>query len=438
MLPPADREVAARARCPPCRRSRDAPAGTRLVWAAAASGDYPVFVGRGLIAAASSIPLDGRRFVVTDENVARHHAGRGRRADRRSWPGEEQKTIHARRAGAARARAEAGAERDDLVVAVGGGVVGDLGRLLRRRLPARHAPRAGAHDARGPGRLGVRRQDRRRPARGQELRGRLPPAVGGARATRPRSRRCRRRSWRPATRGGQDRADRGRGAVGARPRRAASRTTRSCSAACARSSRWSPRTSATAGGARCSTSATRSAHAIEAATGYARYRHGEAVGDRPAGRAAAVRPRRAARRGGRACSPRAGCRSRSTGAASDEVVALVERDKKRAGGRVPFVLVEAPGEVTHGHEVDAGDLRAAVEEVRARMKRPRRGDPRREPRRARSGATRRTTAGSRSTELEVQVKGFADELGLEPCVLADQPRGRVLRGAAPRADRPTG
>ena len=53
------------------------------------------------------------------------------------------------------------------------------------------------------------------------------------------------------------------------------------------------------------------------------------------------------------------------GASVDDVVALVERDKKRAGGRVPFVLVEAPGEVTPGHEVDADELRAAVEEVRA-------------------------------------------------------------------------
>ena len=49
-------------------------------------------------------------------------------------------------------------------------------------------------------------------------------------------------------------------------------------------------------------------HAIEAATGYERYRHGEAVGHRAAGRAAPVRPRRAARRGGRAARARAGCR----------------------------------------------------------------------------------------------------------------------------------
>ena len=47
----------------------------------------------------------------------------------------------------------------------------------------------------------------------------------------------------------------------------------------------------------------------------------------------------------------------------DEVLALVERDKKRSGGRVPFVLVQAPGEVTPGHDVDPAALRAAVEEL---------------------------------------------------------------------------
>jgi 3-dehydroquinate synthetase len=54
-----------------------------------------------------------------------------------------------------------------------------------------------------------------------------------------------------------------------------------------------------------------------------------------------------------------------TGAPVDDVLELVERDKKRSGGRVPFVLVEAPGAVSPGHEVDPGELRAAVEEVHA-------------------------------------------------------------------------
>jgi shikimate kinase/3-dehydroquinate synthase len=41
----------------------------------------------------------------------------------------------------------------------------------------------------------------------------------------------------------------------------------------------------------------------------------------------------------------------------------VQRDKKRRGGRVPFVLVDAPGEVDPGHDVDEDALRRAVVEV---------------------------------------------------------------------------
>ncbi|MET0810285.1 MAG: 3-dehydroquinate synthase, partial [Thermoleophilaceae bacterium] len=52
-----------------------------------------------------------------------------------------------------------------------------------------------------------------------------------------------------------------------------------------------------------------------------------------------------------------------SGAGVDEVLALVDRDKKREGGRVPFVLVEAPGEVTPGHVVSSEALRGAIEEV---------------------------------------------------------------------------
>jgi 3-dehydroquinate synthetase len=45
------------------------------------------------------------------------------------------------------------------------------------------------------------------------------------------------------------------------------------------------------------------------------------------------------------------------------LAALVQRDKKRLSERVPFVLVEAPGEVTPGHEVSDDALRAAIEEL---------------------------------------------------------------------------
>jgi 3-dehydroquinate synthetase len=54
---------------------------------------------------------------------------------------------------------------------------------------------------------------------------------------------------------------------------------------------------------------------------------------------------------------------RFEGAAVEDVLEYVARDKKGAGGRVPLVLVEAPGEVTPGHDVGADELRAAIEEV---------------------------------------------------------------------------
>jgi shikimate kinase / 3-dehydroquinate synthase len=105
-------------------------------------------------------------------------------------------------------------------------------------------------------------------------------------------------------------------------------------------------------------------HAIESATGYTRYRHGEAVA---IGLLVALRlsGREALRTEVAELLAARGLPATFTGASVDDVVELVARDKKRAGGRVPFVLVEVPGEVSPGHEVAADDLRAAVEEVHA-------------------------------------------------------------------------
>jgi shikimate kinase/3-dehydroquinate synthase len=50
----------------------------------------------------------------------------------------------------------------------------------------------------------------------------------------------------------------------------------------------------------------------------------------------------------------------------ETVLAAVQRDKKRRGGRVGFVLVESPGDVRPGRPVPEGELRAAVAELRAR------------------------------------------------------------------------
>jgi shikimate kinase / 3-dehydroquinate synthase len=105
-------------------------------------------------------------------------------------------------------------------------------------------------------------------------------------------------------------------------------------------------------------------HAIEAATGYGRYRHGEAVG---IGLLAALRlsGRDALRDEVAGLLGAAGLPTGFAGAGVDDVLDALARDKKRAGGRVPLVLVESPGEVRPGHDVPEGALRAAIEEVHA-------------------------------------------------------------------------
>ena len=105
-------------------------------------------------------------------------------------------------------------------------------------------------------------------------------------------------------------------------------------------------------------------HAIEGATGYSRYRHGEAVG---VGLLAALRlsGREALRAEVAELLAARGLPIAFDGATPDEVVAFVDRDKKRSRGRVGFVLVQSPGDVTPGHSVAPADLQAAVEEVHA-------------------------------------------------------------------------
>jgi 3-dehydroquinate synthetase len=104
-------------------------------------------------------------------------------------------------------------------------------------------------------------------------------------------------------------------------------------------------------------------HAIETVTAYARYRHGEAVG---LGLLAALtlsqqpdlREEVATLLAGHGLPTRL---DPSVDRAA--VAAAVQRDKKRRGGRVGFVLVEEPGRTRAGCPVADGDLRAAIEEL---------------------------------------------------------------------------
>ena len=105
-------------------------------------------------------------------------------------------------------------------------------------------------------------------------------------------------------------------------------------------------------------------HAIETVTGYRRYRHGEAVGlgllaALELSEQAELRAEVAALLAARGLPTQL---DRSVDA--EAVVAATARDKKRRGGRVGFVLVEAPGDVRPGRPVADGELRRAVTELR--------------------------------------------------------------------------
>ena len=90
------------------------------------------------------------------------------------------------------------------------------------------------------------------------------------------------------------------------------------------------------------------AHAIETVTGYATYRHGEAVA---LGLLAALRLSGTERCATRwpSCCAAAGLPTTLDDVDPDAVVMATARDKKRVGeGPVPFVLLAAPGESAPG------------------------------------------------------------------------------------------
>ncbi len=101
----------------------------KLIWATTPSGDYPVYVGQGIATEHRFWPrtVGGRRVVVSDYNAGRHYGElfEPALASIRIMPGEQSKTVaHAEIIWTEMVRA--GVTRTDVAVAVGGGVIGDI------------------------------------------------------------------------------------------------------------------------------------------------------------------------------------------------------------------------------------------------------------------------------------------------------------------------
>jgi shikimate kinase/3-dehydroquinate synthase len=364
VLPPAGRDVARRSlgALVALREARaDGLDGLRMVWAQAGSGDYPVFVGRGLIRHGFFHPDGARRFAVTDANVARHHRLVAEHTVAVAV-GEESKVL-ASAESVLRRLAQAGAERGDVLVAVGGGVVGDLTGFcagvyqrgmryvqvpttLVAQVDAAYGGKTGVDLPEGKNYVGVYHQpsavlcdpDALATLPAEEL------AAGYAEVVKT-----------ALIAGGPLWARVRHGeAVDEEITLGCIRTKLAVVAADERD----------AGRRQVLNLGHTVGHAIESATGYRRYRHGEAVG---LGLLAALRlsDRDALRCEVADLLGAQGLPLTFHGAEVDEVVAFCDRDKKRAGGRVGFVLVHAPGEVTPGHVVPPADLHAAVAELHA-------------------------------------------------------------------------
>jgi 3-dehydroquinate synthetase/shikimate kinase len=147
VLPEGDPNMVARA-LPSIQALAELPPGTKLLWAASASGEYPVFVGDGLLDAlreAAWWPLEGRRFCISDTSVAPLYADRIEplAARIKVEPGEGSKSIETME-WVLEQLADEGMTREDHVVALGGGVVGDLAgfcaHIYQRGVPVVHAP----------------------------------------------------------------------------------------------------------------------------------------------------------------------------------------------------------------------------------------------------------------------------------------------------------
>jgi shikimate kinase / 3-dehydroquinate synthase len=355
---------------PALRALAAAPAGTRLLWASAASGEYPVLLGSGLLGAGAPQEVwrlgargeSSRTFCVSDATVAALYSPPllCPCAPLAIPPGESSKSlVSAERIW--RELAHAGMTRADRLVALGGGVVGDLAGFCaatyQRGVPVVQAPTTlvAQVDSAYGGKTGVDLPEAKnyvgayhQPAAvivDPDALRTLPAAELNA-------------GWvevlKTALIAGGELWERVAvdGPVDER-----------MILACARLKLAVVAEDERDGGARQVLNLGHTVgHAIETVTGYARYRHGEAVG---LGLLAALRLSGQDELRGQVQRLLVAHQLPVSFREADveDLMAAVLHDKKRLGDEVPFVLVEAPGDVRVGCEVDRGELRTAVSEL---------------------------------------------------------------------------
>jgi shikimate kinase/3-dehydroquinate synthase len=342
------------------------PPGVKLLWATSAGGDYPVYVGTGLLGEPAFWPrtVAGRRFLVTDYNAGRLYADRLEPLDGRVtiMPGEQSKTIaHAEIVWTELARG--GMTRADVVVALGGGVVGDLAGFcaatyqrgvrvvqipttLVAQVDSALGGKTGVDLAEAKNYVGAYHQPQAVIADTDAL-STLPPAelsAGYAEVVKT------------ALIAGGELWELVRG--GAEP------VSPDVVAACARTKLRIVARDERDGGLRQALNLGHTVgHAIEVVTGYATYRHGEAVA---LGLLAALRlsGNDELRAEVAELLHARGLPTQLVDVDPDAVVMATARDKKRMGeGPVPFVLLSEPGDPRPGSPVAPRELIAAVREL---------------------------------------------------------------------------
>jgi shikimate kinase/3-dehydroquinate synthase len=346
------------------------PPHTRLLWATTAGGDYPVYIGPGLLGGAGEAAfwprklVQGRRFLVTDYNAGRRYADRLEPLDGRVtiMPGEQSKTIaHAEIVWTELVRA--GMNRADVVVALGGGVVGDLAGFcaatyqrgvrfvqvpttLVAQVDSALGGKTGVDLPEAKNYVGAYHQPQAVIADTDALATLPPEELAAGYAEVVKTALIAGGSLWELVRGGADPA------------------LPDVVAACAHTKLRIVARDERDGGARQALNLGHTVgHAIEVVTGYATYRHGEAVA---LGLLAALRlsGNDDLRAEVAQLLDARGLPTELRDVDPDAVVMATARDKKRMGeGPVPFVLLPQPGEPRPGSPVAPRELIAAVREL---------------------------------------------------------------------------